>query len=434
MSRHDSSLSRREFLRGSAGAAAALSMGWNVAHAAEGDTPAAPPADVEEVKFAVIGTGNQGQHDLREALKGPGCRCVAVCDIYPPNLQKGLEIAKGAEGYTDYRKMLERKDIQAVLIVTPLSLHAPMALDALDAGKHVFVEKTMAYTIEECKQIVRKGRETKRVVQVGHQRRYSPLYHHALAQVKQGVIGDVTAIRAYWNRNGSWRRGVPKEYEAKFGRLLNWRLYKEYSGGLMTELATHQFDTITWFLGLRPISVMGLGGIDWYKDDREVWDNVHVLYEYPGGIKVTYQSLCTNAFDDEGTTFLGNKGTLILSENGGQLYQEKSAEIAWASVAHTEKGVRGKTAIVLDAEATTKADKREKTAGVALATGGPGGVKRSNNYLEFVDFFEVVRNPGARQPFASGETGLEVAAVVLKANEAMEKGTRVYFKPEDFVA
>ncbi|HEX3000691.1 MAG TPA: Gfo/Idh/MocA family oxidoreductase, partial [Armatimonadota bacterium] len=234
-------------------------------------------------------------------------------------------------------------------------------------------------------------------------------------------------------RNASWRRGVPAEDKAKWDRLLNWRLYREYSGGLMAELACHQFDTINWFLGAPPISVQGIAGLDWYKDGRDVWDNVHVIYTYPDGVKVTYESLCTNAFDGEGCYFYGKEGTLCLSEGGGSLYREQSAEkLAWADMAHTEKDARGHTAVVLNAGATTKADKRERTAGVALA--GGNSQNQNNYFLEFLDFFEVVRHPEQKKPFADALTGLEVAATVLRANDAMEKGMIYRFKKEDFTA
>lgn len=429
MSNDEKGLSRREFLVSSAGAAAALSLGWGSARAAE--QPAGTPANVEPIKFGIIGSGSRGGGDLQQAIQVPGAQCVAVCDVYPPSLANGLKIAKGAESYTDYRKMLERKDIQAVMVCTPLSLHAPMTLDALSAGKHVFVEKTMAWSVDQCRAIVKRQRETKLFVQVGHQRHYSPLYHHALDQVKQGIIGEITAVRAFWNRNGNaWWRNVPPQYEAKFGRLQRWRLYKEYSGGLMTELACHQFDAINWFLGTRPLTVQGVGALDWFPEGkREVYDNVHCIYTYPNKVKVTYESLSTSAYDGEGTVFLGRKGTLVLSETSGSLFFERGAEKpTWTGAAKTEKE-GSKTGVVLNASATTDNDKRGKTAGVPLA-GGAG--HQDTYYLELADFFDCIRHPDKKKPFADAELGLQVGATVLRANDAMAKGTTYHFKKEDF--
>src|SRR5262249_11770018 len=154
---------------------------------------------------------------------------------------KGLQIAgKDAKGYTNYHALLDNKQIEAVMICTPLSLHAEMVLAALDAGKHVFVEKTMAYDIPQWKKIVLAQRRTKKHVQVGHQRRYSVTYHHAKEFYKKGYAGKVLTIRAQWNEPRPWLRAVPAQYKEKFGRIQNWRLYNEYSKGLMTELATHQ--------------------------------------------------------------------------------------------------------------------------------------------------------------------------------------------------
>ncbi|PYV13322.1 MAG: hypothetical protein DMG07_14850, partial [Acidobacteria bacterium] len=140
-----------------------------------------------------------------------GIVVVAVCDIYPPNLKKGLEIARakhdpGAESYTDYRRLLDRKDIEAVIVAVPLWAHAQIAVDALAAGKHVLCEKTMAYTVEDCKKMIAASRGAKRNLQIGHQRAYSPLYHEAYQLIKNGTIGDIYHVRALWHRNGDWRR------------------------------------------------------------------------------------------------------------------------------------------------------------------------------------------------------------------------------------
>src|SRR5262249_13811510 len=193
--------------------------------------------------------------------------------------------------YTDYRALLDNRNIEAVMICTPLSLHAPMVIDALNAGKHVFVEKTMAYSIDQCQEVGRTQRRPNTHLPGGHQRRYSYSYHHANEFLKKNYAGKVLAIRAQWNEWRPWRRAVPAQYREKFERLLNWRLYNEYSKGLMTELATHQMDVVSWFLGARPLAVVGRGGTDYWKDGREVEGNVHLVYEYPGGGHVAFQSV-----------------------------------------------------------------------------------------------------------------------------------------------
>ncbi|MCS6863320.1 MAG: Gfo/Idh/MocA family oxidoreductase, partial [Abditibacteriales bacterium] len=201
-----------------AAAAAAFSLGMNETLSAQ-EKPASKPTEPEPptkplpVTIAVIGTGNEGRGALMaNALRIPGVKIAAVADINPQNLQAAVDMTKGtARGYEDYRKMLEKeKEVQAVLIATPLNTHASITIDCLNAGKHVLCEKTMAYSVEECKAMVNAARKNKRWLQIGHQRRYNPIYHHAYDLIQNGAIGQITHVRAQWNRNGNWRRALPK--------------------------------------------------------------------------------------------------------------------------------------------------------------------------------------------------------------------------------
>lgn len=435
--REEQNVSRREVLKaGTLAAAFAVGMPPTVARALQAARdPKAAAADAAKaaanarpVRIGWIGSGVQGQNDMRQLVRLPGVSIVAIADIYEPNLKKGLEIAgPGCQGYSDYRKLLERKDIDGVGIATPLSLHARMAIDAMEAGKAVYCEKMMAYTLEEAKQMVRVADRTGALLQIGHQRRYSPDYHHALDLVKKGYFGTITHVRAQWNRNGSWRRAVP---DPKYERLLNWRLYKEYSRGLMAELGSHQIDVVNWFTGMHPISVVGIGGIDYYKDGREVYDNVQCIFEYPNGLKLTYQSITTNAFDDYAEQFMGTKGTLIVSEAPGKsmMFREQSAEeFEFAKFSQNKTKVGGKEAILLDAGATTKQDKRERTAGQALAN---SGISKNNWALALEDWVDCIRT--GRKPFCDGRVGLADTACVLAANRAMEEGTKVRITEDMF--
>jgi predicted dehydrogenase len=428
----EKNVSRRDLLT----AALAVGMPVTVAramHAAQDPAGAAKAAadaakNAPPVKLAWIGTGVQGQNDMKQLVRLPGVQFVAVADIYEPNLKKGVEIGgPGCQGYADYRKMLERKDIQGVGIATPLYLHSRMTIDALNAGKAVYCEKMMAYTVDEAKEMVRTAERTGRILQVGHQRRYSPDYHHALDLVKKGYFGKITHVRAQWNRNGSWRRAVP---EPKYERLLNWRLYKEYSGGLMAELGSHQIDVTNWFTNQHPTAVVGIGGIDFYKDGREVFDNVQVIFEYPDGLKLTYQSIQTNAFDDFAEQIMGTKGTLIVSEAAGKsmMFKEQSAEdFEFAKLSQSKTKIGNREAILLDAGATTKQDKRERTAGSALAN---SGVSKNNWALALEDWVDCIRTN--RKPFCDGRIGLADTACVLAANKAMETGTKVLLTEDMF--
>ena len=239
-------VTRREFLKTAATVGAATSLTSLVApHIMIAQNAGNP------VRYGFIGTGTEGCTLLKFLATIPEGRCVATCDIYPPNLKKGVEtIGSNPETYVEYRKMLERKDIDAVMIATPLNLHAQMVVDALNAGKHVFVEKTM-YFKEEEGDLIRKVMDDhpKQVLQVGLQRRSSVLYQVAMEMIRKGALGKVMFVRAQWDRNSNWRRPVP---DPKFERLINWRMYKEYSGGMMAELTSHQIDVANWAFGAEP--------------------------------------------------------------------------------------------------------------------------------------------------------------------------------------
>ena len=242
-------VTRREFLKSAATVAAATSLTGLGAPAILSAQSAGNP-----VRYGFIGTGTEGCTLLKFLATIPEGRCIATCDIYPPNLKKGVEtIGSNPETYTEYHKMLERKDMDAVLIATPLNLHCQMVVDALNAGKHVFVEKTM-YFKEEEGDMIRKAMAAnpKLVVQVGLQRRSSVLYQVAMEMIRKGALGKIMFVRAQWHRNSNWRRPVP---DPKFERLINWRMYKEYSGGMLAELASHQIDIANWAIGAEPISV-----------------------------------------------------------------------------------------------------------------------------------------------------------------------------------
>lgn len=425
-------LSRRDFLKGTAAAAAltTVNWGWHIQGAEVAEE--APP-----IKLGIIGAGSQGRGALMaSALKIPGAQFTAVCDIRPDNLQAALEMAgPGAQGFVEYRELLEKSDVEAVIVATPLHLHAPITIAAFQAGKHVFCEKAMAYTVDECKEMLRAQRRAGKILQVGHHLRYHPLYHHAKEQIEKGLLGKITNVRAQWNRHGSWRRPVPKgDFDFRpWGyptpdHLFNWRLYKETSGGLMAELGSHQTDVIYWMLGLSPTAVIGVGGIDYYQDGRTVFDNVHVIYECPNGIKFSYESLTANAHSPYGEAYemiQGDKGTFILSNvprSRGLFFLEPGAEKEdWLEVAHKEK-VDGKEAITLDAAATKGKDKPKipgQDVSIAETT--------KNTYqMELEDFIACIRT--GREPFCNGEIGLRSAAAALLANQAMEHQERIEFK------
>ncbi len=433
------SMDRRGFLGDVAAAAAAFSVGMAASRAAD-----APAKDLRTVKFGFIGTGAQGRFDMKQALRNEGCECIAVADINPANREAGRAVAgEKARAYTDYREMLDKeKGLEAVVIAVPLFAHAPITLDALDAGKHVFCEKALAHTLEQCQAVCRKAKATGRWVQVGHQRRYSPLYRHAMKLMqKDKALGELTTIRAQWHRNGSWRRAVPTDAPAfdvgKWGydsleHLINWRLYPKYSGGLMAELGGHQIDVVNWVLGMVPCRVTGIGGLDWWEDGREIFDNVQCIFDYPNGIKFVYSSICTNAHDGYGEEFMGRLGTMIVeASRSGFLFQEKNAaDLEWMKKADRTK-VGKKKAITLDTGATAQTGMAAKqTEGKAVAA------KKRHPFDDYRDelahFFDCIRT--GKRPFCTEIEGMESAVTVIMANKAMRENASIELKPEIYKA
>ena len=237
--------------------------------------------------------GARGSDLIRALTTIEGVEVVGVCDDYPPHLAQGAKYAgPKVETFADHRQALDRLRPRAVVIAVPLHLHFPIARDALDAGCDVFCEKTMCYRIDEARRLARQVAETGRVFQVGLQRRANPIYQQAAAMVRSGVLGTITAIKAQWHRNNNWRRPVPVPRTdpgwAALERRLNWRLYRSSSDGLMSELGSHQLDVANWLLGAPPRRVIASGGIDYWRDGREVYDNLFCVFDYdlpaqPGG-------------------------------------------------------------------------------------------------------------------------------------------------------
>lgn len=264
----------------------------------------------EKARIGFIGTGSRGMYNMHAVMALPHAEIVALCDIYPPNLKEASGLCPNAKTYTDYKKMLESPDIDGVIISTPLYLHAPITLDALDAGKHVYCEKAMALTMEECKAIYDAYQKTDKVLYFCMQRMFDKKYIKGMQMIHSGVIGDIVGERCYWFRNHDWRRPVPSP---ELERQINWRLYRDYSGGLMTELASHQLEVCCWAMQMVPESVIGMGDIVYWKDGREVYDSVNLVYHYSNGVKINYESLISNKFNGMEDQILGNKGTMNLA-------------------------------------------------------------------------------------------------------------------------
>ncbi len=292
----------------------------------------------ETIRVGVIGTGDRGQGLMKILNRIDNIELTAICDTLPFRLEAAAMIAPKAKKYKDYKALLAHKDLDAVIISTPLNTHATIASAAIDAGLHIYCEKTMVKGDKETLKLYDKLKtHNNKIFQTGHQYHSSRLYAHLVEMIQGGEIGVVSAVHAQWNRNGNWRRPVP---DPKFERQVNWRMYREYSYGLTAELSSHQIDFCNWFLDAHPEKVTGFGDISYWKDGRETYDNTHLIYSYPNGVKASFTCLTANAKDDYQIKVLGDKGSIIIDYQNAWKYPEGKYDKVMGEV----DGVSGATA------------------------------------------------------------------------------------------
>ena len=407
-----------------------------------------------QIQYGFIGTGSRGRYLIVDHLKTiDSGRCVAVCDIKEEAMNRvtsemPYQIAK----HRDYRELLARKDVDAVLIAVPLFAHFPVTRDALLAGKHTFCEKSLVFKPEEVHALRALAKERpKQVLQVGLQRRYSRYYQTVKDMIDKGLLGDVTHIQAQWHRNPGW---VMKGKE----RMANWRLFREYSGGLTAELASHQIDVADWFFGSTPEYVIGVGDLGTWKDGRDIFDNIQLIYKYPKGQKLLYSAISTNQhlplFNATRTEF----GELIMGTGGAvhitvgtdkepviaTWYPEKDSKLSKAGSTreNTRAGATMVTAgasrgipVLFDKDKITGnesfLEKEMKFARLWLYRKGVMVPTEDRNPVdtELESFFSDCRTGG--RPRADVDVGLADSTAVMLSNLAMDEQRRVFFNEID---
>lgn len=347
---------RREFLKKAAIATAGAGLGFP----ALGNAAQAAPSD--KVIVGVIGTGRQGRGDLTAFRRQPDVEIVAVCDVYKDNLDQGLRDSGGkAQTYTDFRQVLDRKDIDAVIVGTPDHWHPIVMIEACKAGKDVYVEKPICHTIDEGILMVEAARKYNRVVQVGTQQRSGIHFQKAVKLVQDGFIGKVSFVRT-WNYDNSYPEGIGNPADCdppssvdwnawlgpapkvpfnwnRFGpdpslppRWSTFRYFWDYAGGFMTDWGVHLIDIVQWAMQVESPSVIAsMGGKYYIKDNAETPDTLQVTYEYrnPDFICV-YENRWDNAnsmYDKSyGIEFHGTDGTLFVDRGGFEVFPENRAE------------------------------------------------------------------------------------------------------------
>jgi predicted dehydrogenase len=281
---------------------------------------------VKPVRLGIIGAGSRGQEDLRQFLRVPGVSVQAICDIYPPRYEQVNRIAgKDVEHTADYRQLLARTDIDAVLIASPVKWHAEHVIATANSGRPIYGEKALGFSVEDNHNILAAVTETKGLFQIGHEYRYAAWAQEAIRRVHAGDIGTPTHIYAYWHRNGDWRRPVPSpDPDGKLEHLINWRLYRTTSGGLGTELGSHHIDMANWVFGEQPESVLGTSSICRYHDGRTVGDNVQLIFDYSQGRRLVFSSITDNAKVGCELWIYGTAGSVEITIEDATIYYEKN--------------------------------------------------------------------------------------------------------------
>ncbi|MBV9483448.1 MAG: Gfo/Idh/MocA family oxidoreductase [Acidobacteria bacterium] len=313
---------RRDFLRQTAfGTAAMVAYPRNILGAND------------RVRVGMIGVGNRGQDLLAQIVTLPNIEMVAIADVYRRRHEEAKKIAPNITAFDDHRRLLDVKDIDAVIVASPLHTHARHFFDSLSAGKDLYCEKTMTWSIPEAERCLAAAQASDRIVQIGLQWQSSRVLADARNWVTTGLVGKVTQVECWMSRNtphgkGQWVRPVPSDCTAEHVnwaafldgrperpldpyRLINWRLFWEFSGGNITENMVHQIAWIMSTLDLPlPMFAYTSGGVFSEKDGREVPDTIAVTLDFPNDLVVTWQSTFSNRHYGLGDRILGSDGTI----------------------------------------------------------------------------------------------------------------------------
>ncbi|MFC2075716.1 Gfo/Idh/MocA family protein [candidate division KSB1 bacterium] len=466
-------VSRRKFMAESAGATAGLALAAGIG------SPAILRGQNlnNTVGVGLIGIGIRGKNLLRsigfphprwlerQAARRPnapkprkveGVRINGVCEVYKSYLRYGIEASGGgAAGYDDYRRMLDDKDIDAVVIATPDHWHAAMAIDASSAGKAVYCEKCMTHNVDETLVMVDTIKRNRTVFQIGHQNRQSLTYRYAREKIiDTGMLGKINLVQTFTNRsdpNGAWIYPIPDDAGPKtvdwqkwLGkapkraydnvRVFRWRCYWDYGTGLAGDLLTHEFDAVNMMLDLGiPDSAVATGGIYLWKENREVPDVFQVAFEYPErGLTVTYAATLGSSFR-RGRTIMGMDATLDFSD-GINVYPDRNSKTFQNHITETRRKFREmekRTKSINEAlEAVTSATERWTLDKGLMFTYSPEGQVVDATHLHFRNFIEAVRAGDPGLCLGDIETGYHEAIAAHMATASYKRGRQVHWDPE----
>jgi predicted dehydrogenase len=452
-------VNRRSFLKVAGTATTQALLASSLHAAAEADQPGTlltpqqsepekPVAANDRIQIALIGAGGQGQYDTKIAASVPGVKVVAAADCYDNRLAHCKELW-GPDILTtrDYREILDRKDIDAVIIGTPDHWHKQASIDAMNAGKDVYCEKPMIHLYSDGPAMIEASRSTKRILQIGSQRVSSIVYAKAKEILASGAIGKLNMISAFWDRNssiGAWNYTVPPDASPEtcdWPRFLGtapkipfnaehffqWRKWKAYGSGVAGDLFVHLFSGIHFITGAHgPTRAMATGGLRFWKDGRDVPDVLLGLFDYPEGFNLAlHVNFVDGGSEGEGFLFTGSEGTMEIAGNTlivNRVPREKEPGLMIGSFTEEmQKNItaayREKYPLVEPTEPTRVGNDRYVV---------PRDYSDSYDHLK--NFFAAVRS---RQPVVEDAVfGYRAAGAALLTNLSYERDAIVKWDPE----
>jgi len=411
------------------------------------EQPAVPHSANDQIHIALVGAGGQGMGDTTTALQVPGVKLVAVADCYDGRLAHSKELW-GDDIFTtrDYKEILARSDVDAILIGTPDHWHKQVAVDALNAGKDVYCEKPMIHAHREGAEMIATAKKTQRIIQIGSQRVSSLIYKKAQETVQSGSLGQITAISAWWDRNsaiGAWDYSVPldaSEQTIDWPRFLGnapkisfnpehffqWRKWKAYGTGVAGDLFVHLFSGthfVTQTIG--PNRALATGGLRFWKDGRDVPDVLFGLFDYPQGFNLSLRvNFACGGSESEGFVFNGSEGSMTIGGDGVTLYRVPRETEPGYNIETFTKAMQDKFLEEYRKKYPLSNPTAEYTAVEKYSV--PEGY--SDSYDHFKNFFEAVRS---RRPVVEDAVfGFRAAGAALLSNLSYERGAVVGWDPE----
>lgn len=374
-----------------------------------------------KISMAMFGPGSRGCSILRVIKDHPEVIVTDLCEIYPPHMKLAVDELGNAKVRTweNWEKVLEQKDVDAVIVATPLFLHVPMSVASLQAGKHVFSEKSEGMSTRQLNDIrdtVKKHPD--KVYLVGYQSHLNEALAETKRLVAEGSIGKPVMFYVHFDRNETWRRpDVPAEWE----RVLNWRLYKEYCSGLLTEVVTHEIDQIIDILGAMPVSASFHGSIEVYNDGREHHDNVMGTWMMDNGMMGVGSGTFTNSAMGMGWSLLGTHGSIESAGGQLKLYWEKD-------VRHLDSfGIKHKFTTIKLGQSLNVTGSPKLTPAKVLEYKVDGDYDLSTA-REFKHFYDCILN--GTKPIMCVETARKSSIAALMAYTSSMEGGRLVTREE----